>query len=284
MLQPLLEQSLEKEANCHQNHNLLSSSPFDVAQHISFRFLISFRLFLHNFCSDYFDIWYQRQMLLDTLDAVNDEPKASDDINAMIRWWRSDTNMVEDIDDIFIDTSPIWWTWYQQWYQYGRGWRWYQGNGNWGVGVSRDSWSLWEPGRPFQLILIRSDLDDESSSLYLYIFIWKDTKSQRRDIFGTSSSLKMLLMPGPEQIFSLDFMVDKLEIHQAGDVGVLVGNLRLTVNSFDAGSDEIQSSIWEGLLPLTNRRDWVDQGVKILDIGLLQKSKQHILRGWKNQA
>ena len=49
-------------------------------------------------------------MLLDTLDAVNDEPKASDDINAMIRWWRSDTNMVEDIDDIFIDTSPIQWT------------------------------------------------------------------------------------------------------------------------------------------------------------------------------
>ena len=223
-------------------------------------------------------------MLLDTLDAVNDEPKASDDINAMIRWWRSDTNMVEDIDYIFIDTSPIWWTWYQQWYQYARGWRWYQGNGNWGVGVSRDSWSLWEPGRPFQLILIRSDLDDESSSLYLYIFIWKDTKSQRRDIFGTSSSLKMLLMPGPEQIFSLDFMVDKLEIHQAGDVGVLVGNLRLTVNSFDAGSDEIQSSIWEGLLPLTNRRDWVDQGVKILDIGLLQKSKQHILRGVKKSS
>ena len=66
----------------------------------------------------------------------------------------------------------------------------------------------------------------------------------------------MLLMPGPEQIFSLDFMVDKLEIHQAGDVGVLVGNLRLTVNSFDAGSDEIQSSIWEGLLPLHSGLAW----------------------------
>ena len=77
----------------------------------------------------------------------------------------------------------------------------------------------------------------------------------------------------------LILLVDELQIYQ-GNVGVLVGNLRLlSINSMLA---LMRSNLGVGGSATTPRQpSGVDQGVKILAIRLQQKSKQRILRGEK---
>ena len=122
--------------------------------------------------------------------------------------------------------------------------------------------------------------------------MWKDAKSQRgKFVCGKDGRLTFKCWWGlalsRSKSFALCFfllqiffilLVDELQIHQ-GNVGVLVGNLRLlTINSMLA---LMRSNLGVGGSATPHQPSGVDQGVKILAIRLQQKSKQRILRGEK---
>ena len=140
-----------------------------------------------------------------------------------------------------------------------------------GVEVSRNG-VLVGPWEPFLWILIRSDIN----VVCLIVLLLVLKKWQRRICLEGRCNITFKCC--------LLYVASSFTIHKGDIIGVLnlVGNLRLTINSFDAGSDEIPSGL--------RRRDCcypsptVASGPRCKDTGHWAPTKIQAVhsKGWKN--